>query len=487
MNPEELRAKRAELVQRGEAIFAKIKDEKRDDMTEAEEKDYAAIDAEITALDQQIVEAEAAEAKAAEEAAKKAAADAKKKADFEAAAKLSRTRSASLSRSAGRVSTPTMTAPQQQGPTIEQRALAIQGWCIARSMHGGLTDRHREACDALEIDPMAEGIYIRLVGTSDFADIQDAYRNGPPEQASQRAMAAFGNIHISADGPLSTQYAALGGALMPPASMLNRIEIAMLKYNGISQVAETIRTTGREPLQWPTVNDTGNIGRRIGENQPVVPRNPVFAAMVLNVYKYTSDEILVPYELLNGSPLNLVSIIGKLLGQRIGRKMAVDFTTGDGGSEPRGIVTAASTVQAASATAISWGDLMNLITAVDPEYRDGAGFMMHDSIRAYIMNIRDGNGRPYWAPASNSSDPGPLLGYPVYNNQAMASAPASGAKTVLFGQLSNYKIRQVEAIRLYRLQERHRENDQDAFLAFQEADGNLLDAGTGPVKVLLHP
>jgi HK97 family phage major capsid protein len=55
---------------------------------------------------------------------------------------------------------------------------------------------------------------------------------------------------------------------------------------------------------------------------------------------------------------------------------------------------------------------------------------------------------------------------------------------MLFGNLKKYKVRQVREIRMYRLQERYRDNDQDGFVAFGRQDGNLLDAGTAPVKKL---
>ena len=76
--------------------------------------------------------------------------------------------------------------------------------------------------------------------------------------------------------------------------------------------------------------------------------------------------------------------------------------------------------------------------------------------------------------------------YPYFINQEMQSSLATGTKTLLFGQLSKYKVRMVNEIRMYQLVERHRENDQDAFLAFVRADGNLLSAGTVPVKHLIQ-
>ena len=69
----------------------------------------------------------------------------------------------------------------------------------------------------------------------------------------------------------------------------------------------------------------------------------------------------------------------------------------------------------------------------------------------------------------------------------MSDTIASGNITVLFGQLRMYKVRQVGEIRIFRLLERNRDNDQDTFLAFARGDGNLLDAGDNPVKHLIQP
>ena len=52
----------------------------------------------------------------------------------------------------------------------------------------------------------------------------------------------------------------------------------------------------------------------------------------------------------------------------------------------------------------------------------------------------------------------------------------------IFGALNKYLIRDVVGITLLRLDERYADFHQVAFLAFARADGNLLNAGTNPVK-----
>jgi HK97 family phage major capsid protein len=82
-----------------------------------------------------------------------------------------------------------------------------------------------------------------------------------------------------------------------------------------------------------------------------------------------------------------------------------------------------------------------------------------------------------------AGQPDTIDGDPVLVIHDMASSVVASAKTILYGDLSRYKVREVGSIRLYRLEERFRTEDQDGFMAFLRGDGNLLTAGS-PVKYL---
>jgi hypothetical protein len=69
-------------------------------------------------------------------------------------------------------------------------------------------------------------------------------------------------------------------------------------------------------------------------------------------------------------------------------------------------------------------------------------------------------------------------------NQSMTTP--GPAKSMLFGDFSKYIIRDVREVELRRLDERFAVLGQVAFLAFARADGDLLDAGTHPVKYMRH-
>jgi HK97 family phage major capsid protein len=56
---------------------------------------------------------------------------------------------------------------------------------------------------------------------------------------------------------------------------------------------------------------------------------------------------------------------------------------------------------------------------------------------------------------------------------------------MLFGALDKYIIRSVKELSILRLTERFGEFGQTAFIGFARYDGNLIDAGTHPVSVLI--
>jgi HK97 family phage major capsid protein len=112
--------------------------------------------------------------------------------------------------------------------------------------------------------------------------------------------------------------------------------------------------------------------------------------------------------------------------------------------------------------------------------------MMHDSVLLAIRQMKDGNGQYLWQPGLRLGVPDTLLGYTYVINQDMASSIASGAITVEFGDLSKYKIRQVRGVRFRRLDELYAGTDEVGFVAFIRQDGDLLDAGTAPVKHIVQ-
>jgi HK97 family phage major capsid protein len=272
-----------------------------------------------------------------------------------------------------------------------------------------------------------------------------------------------------------------------PQGFVYALEQALLAYGGVRLNATVIRTDAGNALPYPTMNDTTNKGAILAEATTIgASVDPAFAQLVLNAFKYSSKPILMSYELTQDSAFDLGALVGDWLGTRIARIQNDHFTTGAGTTLPKGLTVAAVVGKAAaSMTTFTSDEVIDLIHSVDPAYRQGASFMFHDTILATIRKLKESTTNAYiWQPGLQSGVPDRLLGYRYTINQSMSATFTTGQKLILFGDLSKYLIRDVSSIRLVRLEERYADLDQIAFIAFMRSDGNLLDAGTRPVKWL---
>lgn len=280
-----------------------------------------------------------------------------------------------------------------------------------------------------------------------------------------------------------------GGGYLIPEGFSNKIESALLDYSGI-MAAPTMkmRTDSGNDLPWPTVNDTSNKGALLGINTQESEQALTFGVLTLGAYKFTSKSVLVPVELMQDSAFNLDAFLADKLGERLGRIIEQYGTTGTGSSQPNGIVTASTAgVTGSSASAITVDDLIDLQHSVDPAYRrsPSRGFMFNDSTLKAIKKLKDSQNRPLWIAGYDVKEPDTILGEPFYINQEMAAIGAS-AKSVIYGDLSKFCIRIVKEMTLMRLVERYADYYQIGFQAWMRADTELIDAGTHPVKHLVH-
>jgi HK97 family phage major capsid protein len=274
-----------------------------------------------------------------------------------------------------------------------------------------------------------------------------------------------------------------GGHTTFPGFVSN-LERALLQFGGMRQVSTILRTATGSALDWPTVNDTGNTGALLAENTQDAEQDVTFGNLTLDAYKYTSKIVRVSVELMQDSAFNMGSTLGSLLGERLGRIQNTHATTGTGSSQPNGVVTAATLGKTAAATgAVTMDELLDLQASVDPAYRMGSTWMFNDATRNAVRQLKSTDSVYHWSPGATAGDPDRLFTAPVVVNQDMASM-ATTTKPVLFGQLSKYLMREVLGVTLVRMNERYADYHQVAFVAIMRFDGDLLDAGTNPVKYL---
>lgn len=357
------------------------------------------------------------------------------------------------------------------------RLLALQGWMLGGKAEYRTRER-TEAASRLKFSLERNEINFRL---APVALRPTGPRGVTPQDIREWEERVIVGI-VSPDG---------GGHFTVPDEAMRSLEIALLQFGGMRQVGTVIRTQTGADLPFPTTNDTANKGAIVAETVTSTELDVTFSQMVLQSFKYSSRMIFVSIEYLQDNAVNAAATIGNLLGIRLGRIHNDHFTTGTGSGQPNGIVTAAtdSGFTAATSSTLSYDNIMDLKHSVDPAYRNGARFMFNDAVLKLLKKIKvpqfsgDTAGYPLWRPGFSTGEPDTIDGDPYTINQSMA-APSGTNRALVYGQLSKYMIRDVMDITLLRLDERYAELGQVAFLAFSRNDGDLLDAGTHPVKYL---
>lgn len=245
-------------------------------------------------------------------------------------------------------------------------------------------------------------------------------------------------------------------------------------------VTTEIVTNSGAVIQLPTVDDTAGTGYAHTQGADLVDdgsADVAFGQKQLEAYVFDTKFIKFSFELAQDSIFNMESLLGALLGERLGRVANAQLTTGTGTSAPNGVVTASSLGKtAASATAIVSDELIDLVHSVDPAYRASpkAAFQFNDTTLAAIRKLKDGSGNYLWQMGDVTKGvPGSLLGYRYFVNQAMASI-ATGNRAMIFGDMSKYYVRKVGAPFVGVLRERFFPNLGIA--GYIRFDGELADA-----------
>ncbi|WP_348658642.1 phage major capsid protein [uncultured Stutzerimonas sp.] len=280
---------------------------------------------------------------------------------------------------------------------------------------------------------------------------------------------------------MSTSVGTEGGYLVEKEFSAALLE-SLKDYGGMRSVAQVIRTETGAAMDFPTTDATSEEGEIVGENAPTTNEDASFGTMAHVVYKFSSKDIAVPFELLQDSAIDIEAHLRDRLNERLGRITNRLFTTGTGANQPHGAVTgsAAGKIGATGQTSIiTWEDLIDLVHSVDPAYRRSAScsLMFHDNTLRELKKLKDNDGRPLWLPGIDVAEPATIAGQRYTINQDMP-VMAAGAKSVLFGDFNRYLIRDVMQVALFRMTDSaYTKKGQVGFLAFMRSGGRLMDVG----------
>ena len=264
-----------------------------------------------------------------------------------------------------------------------------------------------------------------------------------------------------------------GGYLVPDEFETTLVQ--GLTQNGVIRANAHVITTSSGLHKIPIVASHGSAAW-IDEEGAYTESDEVFGQVQLDAHK-VGTVIKVSEELLNDSAFNLESYINSEFSRRIGDKEEQAFLVGNGTAKPTGILNATGGgtvgVTAASATAITADELVDLYYALCAPYRKNAVWILNDATIKLIRKLKTGDGQYLWQPGIKDGELNTILGRPYFTSPFMPTA-AAGAKTIIFGDLSYYWIGDRQGITFKRLNELYAGNGQVGFMASKRLDGKTV-------------
>lgn len=269
-----------------------------------------------------------------------------------------------------------------------------------------------------------------------------------------------------------------------PTSFFDQI-IELARFVGpMLETSTILNTTSGETIQVPSLATySATQGTVTAEGAVFSEADPTFNAFRnLRAFKY-GFLIQTSRELIEDSGVDILGFLASQIGNALGTTANSRLTLGTGTNEPFGLVERAASGVASTAVVLRADDIIDLVYSVDTVGRrlPGTGFQMAASTIAAVRKLKDDEGQFLFQPSLSADANDMLLAYPIFENPAMA-AIGEDNKSIVFGHLPSYYVRQVGGIRLDRSDDFAFSADLVTFRATMRLDGDLIQ--TSHVKFL---
>ncbi|MBQ2938925.1 MAG: phage major capsid protein [Clostridia bacterium] len=264
-----------------------------------------------------------------------------------------------------------------------------------------------------------------------------------------------------------------GGYLVPDT--FEKTLITALEAENVIRKHAHVFTTSHGSHKIPVVSTRGTAAW-VDEEGQIPESDDAFGQQLIGAHK-VATLIKVSEELLNDSAFDLEGYFTKEFARRIGNAEEAAFLSGNGTGKPTGILAgvggAEIGITAASETAITADEIIDLFYSLKSPYRKNAIWVLNDSTIKAIRKLKDHNGQYLWQPALRDGEYDTILGKRIFTSP-YAPEIGAGAKSIAFGDFSYYWIGDRQGVSFKRLNERFAETGQVGFIATKRVDAKLI-------------
>jgi len=280
------------------------------------------------------------------------------------------------------------------------------------------------------------------------------------------------------NGEIRNQAFEMRGTVVSSDSLVDRgfadrLFEKMRAVGPILNTSEVLTTQSGEDIVYPTFG-TYSQATLVAEGGTITESSPSFSNITLGAFRYA---MMIPISntLLRDTTLDIEEIIARQAANALNLKLNEDHTVGDGSNKPRGIVVGSSDSGiSGDAGTVSADEIIQLTYSVDQAYRQEptAGFMAATNAARDIRLLKDGDNRFLYE--IRVGEPDQVAGYQLFENKHMAYG--DGEKSILFGDLAQYKVRFVNTIDVASSADFAFNTDTTTFRIQASADGDIAQS-----------
>jgi HK97 family phage major capsid protein len=250
-------------------------------------------------------------------------------------------------------------------------------------------------------------------------------------------------------------------------SFFDRVfEIASLVGPMLS-ISQVLNTQSGENLVIPTTTALSTSGS-VAAGGTITESNPTFSSITLGAEKYGAI-VQAAAELVSDAGFNIADYLATQLGTSLGIQANSVLTT-----KLSNAVGTAVTGGTGVGGAATYENLIDLVYGIQDGARvlPGLAFQMSKTGIAAARKLKDGAGNYIWTNSAVPGQPATLLGYPVYENPAIA-AVGTGTKSVLFGHQESFVTRVAGGIQIAQSSDFAFNTDTISYRGLIRLDGGL--------------
>ncbi len=247
---------------------------------------------------------------------------------------------------------------------------------------------------------------------------------------------------------LNTAVAGDGGYLVDPITAEN-IASVLASTASIRAIANVVNV---EATSYDVLIDHGDVGTGWAtETGPVTETStPTIERIAIQLHELSALP-KASQRLLDDSAFDIEAWLAGRIADKFARAEADAFINGDGTDKPTGFLTHPNVANDSWA----WGSLgyvatgtsgdfdatnpadaiVDLVYALDAEYRSGATFVMNSKVAGNVRKMKDLDGRFLWSDGLAAGEPARLMGYPVLIAEDMPDI-AADSTPIAFGNFA---------------------------------------------------